>query len=84
MIYFLQNINIHIPFLFKRNQTLNQITTNLYKEKIIDNKSFFLNSYGSLHLSQKILKAGEYEFYNNNIFQIIRKIRVGDVFTKEE
>ena len=28
-------------FFVKRNQTLNQITTNLYKEQIIDNKFFF-------------------------------------------
>ena len=68
-------------FFVKRNQTLNQITTNLYKEKIIDNKFFFkFLIYSSL--SQKILKAGEYEFYNNNIFQIITKIRVGDVYQR--
>jgi UPF0755 protein len=53
----------------------------LYKEKIIDNKFFFkFLIYSSL--SQKILKAGEYEFYNNNIFQIIRKIRVGDAYQR--
>jgi len=68
-------------FFVKRNQTLNQITTNLYKEKIIDNKFFFKFLIFS-SLSQKILKAGEYEFYNNNIFQIIRKIRVGDVYQR--
>ena len=68
-------------FFVKRNQTLNQITTNLYKEKIIDNKFFFKSLIFS-SLSQKILKAGEYEFYNNNIFQIIRKIRVGDVYQR--
>jgi len=68
-------------FFIKRNQTLNQITTNLYKEKIIDNKFFFKFLIFS-SLSQKILKAGEYEFYNNNIFQIIRKIRVGDVYQR--
>ena len=28
-------------FFIKPNQTLNQITTNLYKEKVIDNKFFF-------------------------------------------
>lgn len=68
-------------FFVKPNQTLNQITTNLYKEKIIDNKFFFkFLIYSSL--SQKILKAGEYEFYNNNIFQIIRKIRVGDAYQR--
>ena len=68
-------------FFIKRNQTLNQITTNLYKEKIIDNKFFFKFLIFS-SLSQKILKAGEYEFYNNNIFQIIRKIRIGDVYQR--
>ena len=68
-------------FFVKRNQTLNQITTNLYKEKIIDNKFFFKSLIFS-SLSQKILKAGEYEFYNNNIFQIITKIRVGDVYQR--
>ena len=68
-------------FFVKPNQTLNQITTNLYKEKIIDNKFFFKFIIFS-SLSQKILKAGEYEFYNNNIFQIIRKIRVGDAYQR--
>ena len=68
-------------FFVKPNQTLNQITTNLYKEKIIDNKFFFKSLIFS-SLSQKILKAGEYEFYNNNIFQIIRKIRVGDAYQR--
>ena len=68
-------------FFVKRNQTLNQITTNLYKEKIIDNKFFFKSLIFS-SLSQKILKAGEYEFYNNNIFQIIRKIRVVDAYQR--
>ena len=68
-------------FFVKPNQTLNQITTNLYKEKIIDNKFFFKFLIFS-SLSQKILKAGEYEFYNNNIFQIIRKIRVGDAYQR--
>ena len=68
-------------FFVERNQTLNQITTNLYKENIIDNKFFFKSLIFS-SLSQKILKAGEYEFYNNNIFQIIRKIRVGDVYQR--
>ena len=68
-------------FFIKPNQTLNQITTNLYKEKVIDNKFFFKFLIFS-SLSQKILKAGEYEFYNNNIFQIIRKIRVGDVYQR--
>ena len=68
-------------FFVKPNQTLNQITTNLYKEKIIDNKFFFKFLVFS-SLSQKILKAGEYEFYNNNIFQIIRKIRVGDAYQR--
>ena len=68
-------------FFVKTNQTLNQITINLYKEKIIDNKFFFkFLIYSSL--SQKILKAGEYEFYNNNIFQIIRKSRVGDAYQR--
>ena len=68
-------------FFVERNQTLNQITTNLYKEKIIDNKFFFKFLIFS-SLSQKVLKAGEYEFYNNNIFEIIRKIRVGDVYQR--
>ena len=68
-------------FFVERNQTLNQITTNLYKEKIIDNKFFFKFLIFS-SLSQKVLKAGEYEFYNNNIFEIIRKIRIGDVYQR--
>ena len=68
-------------FFVERNQTLNQITTNLYKENIIDNKFFFKFLIFS-SLSQKVLKAGEYEFYNNNIFEIIRKIRVGDVYQR--
>ena len=68
-------------FFVERNQTLNQITTNLYKENIIDNKFFFKFLIFS-SLSQKVLKAGEYEFYNNNIFEIIRKIRLGDVYQR--
>ena len=68
-------------FFVKRNNTLNQITESLYKERIIDNKFFFKFLIFS-SLSQKILKAGEYEFYNNNIFQIIKKIRVGDVYQR--
>ena len=69
-------------FLIKRNETLNNITTNLYKEKIIDNKLFF-KFMARLTLSEKILKAGEYKFYNNNIFQIIKKIRTGDIYQRK-
>jgi len=69
-------------FLIKRNETLNNITTNLYKEKIIDNKLFF-KFMARLTLSEKILKAGEYKFYNNNIFQIIKKIRTGDIYLRK-
>ena len=36
-----------------------------------------------LTLSEKILKAGEYKFYNNNIFQIIKKIRTGDIYQRK-
>ena len=78
---FFKKYNYTHTFFVERNQTLNQITTNLYKEQIIDNKFFFKFLIFS-SLSQKILKAGEYEFYNNNIFQIIRKIRVGDVYQR--
>ena len=35
-----------------------------------------------LTLSEKILKAGEYKFYNNNIFQIIKKIKIGDAYQR--
>jgi len=69
-------------FLIKRHETLNNITTNLYKEKIIDNKLFF-KFIVRLTLSEKILKAGEYKFYNNNIFQIIKKIRTGDIYQRK-
>ena len=54
-------------FFIKPNQTLNHITKNLYKEKIIDNK-FFFKFIIRLTLAEKKLKAGEYKFYNNNIF----------------
>jgi len=69
-------------FLIKRNQTLNNITENLYKEKMIDNK-FFFKSMVYLTLSQKKLKAGEYKFHNNNIFQIIKKIKNGDSYQRK-
>ena len=68
-------------FFIKRNQTLNHITKNLYKEKIIDNK-FFFKFMVRLTLAEKILKAGEYKFYNNNIFQIIKKIKIGDAYQR--
>lgn len=69
-------------FFIKRNQTLSYITTNLYKEKIINNKFFFKLAV-RLALAEKILKAGEYKFYNNNIFQIIKKIKIGDTFQRK-
>ena len=69
-------------FFIKRNQYLNDITTNLYKEKIINNKFFFKLTV-RLTLAEKVLKAGEYKFYNNNIFQIIKKIKIGDTFQRK-
>ena len=69
-------------FFIKRNQTLSDITENLYKEKIIDNK-FFFKFIIRLTLADKTLKAGEYKFYNNNIFQIIKKIKIGDAFQRK-
>ena len=69
-------------FFIKRNQTLSYITTNLYKEKIINNKFFFKLAV-RLALAEKILKAGEYKFYNNNIFLIIKKIKIGDTFQRK-
>ena len=51
-------------FLIKPNQTLNDISGNLYKERIIDNK-FFFKFMIQLNLAEKKLKAGEYEFSNN-------------------
>ena len=68
-------------FFIKPNQTLNHITKNLYKEKIIDNK-FFFKFIIRLTLAEKKLKAGEYTFYNNNIFQIIKKIKTGDAYQR--
>ena len=47
--------------------------------KIINNKFFFKLTV-RLTLAEKVLKAGEYKFYNNNIFQIIKKIKIGDTF----
>ena len=69
-------------FFIKRNQTLSDITENLYKEKIINNKFFFKLTV-RLTLAEKVLKAGEYKFYNNNIFQIIKKIKIGDAFQRK-
>ena len=69
-------------FFIKPNQSLNQIINNLYKERIIDNKTFF-KVIVKLSLAEKILKAGEYKFYNNNIFQIIKKIKKGDSFQRK-
>jgi len=69
-------------FLIKRNQTLSDITENLYKEKIINNKFLFKLTV-RLILAEKVLKAGEYKFYNNNIFQIIKKIKIGDAFQRK-
>ena len=46
-------------FLIKPNQTLNDISGNLYKERIIDNK-FFFKFMIHLNLAEKKLKAGEY------------------------
>ena len=39
-------------FFVERNQTLNQITTNLYKEKIIDNKFFLSSLFFHLYLKK--------------------------------
>ena len=61
-------------FFIKPNQTLEKITNNLYKEAVIDNK-FFFKSLIKLIFAEKKLKAGEYNFANNNIFQIIIKIK---------
>ena len=69
-------------FLIKPNQSLNKITNNLYKERIIENE-FFFKFFVVLSMSQKKLKAGEYKFYNNNILQIIKKIRIGDVHQRK-
>lgn len=69
-------------FLIKPNQTLNDISGNLYKERIIDNK-FFFKFMIHLNLAEKKLKAGEYEFSNNNILQIISKIKRGESYQRK-
>ena len=69
-------------FLIKPNQTLNDISGNLYKERIIDNK-FFFKFMIHLNLAEKKLKAGEYEFSNNNILQIISKIKKGESYQRK-
>ena len=69
-------------FLIERNQSLKKISNNLYKEGIINNK-FFFEFIVYINLSQKKLKAGEYEFYNNNILQIVKKIKTGDAYQRK-
>ena len=69
-------------FFIKNNENLTDITSNLYKETIINNKFFFKLAV-RLALAEKVLKAGEYQFYNNNIFQIIKKIKIGENFQRK-
>jgi len=69
-------------FFITPNESLNTISNNLYKENIIDNK-FFFKLFVYLSLSEKKIKAGEYQFYKNNIFQQIAKIRNGDVYFRK-
>ena len=69
-------------FFIKNNENLTDITSNLYKETIINNKFFFKLAV-RVALAEKVLKAGEYQFYNNNIFQIIKKIKIGENFQRK-
>ena len=77
-----QKFNYNYTFLIRSDETLNNISHNLYQENIIKNK-FLFKFFVRITKSDKKLKAGEYKFYKNNIFQIIQKLRKGDVYFRK-
>ena len=79
---FFNRVNYSYPVLINSNLTLKEISKELYQKKIIKNKFFFEFLVYS-NLAETKLKAGEYVFLNNNIFQIINKIKKGDVFQRK-
>ena len=79
---FFNRVNYSYPVLINSNLTLKEISKELYQKEIIKNKLFFEFLVYS-NLAETKLKAGEYVFLNNNIFQIINKIKKGDVFQRK-
>ncbi len=69
-------------FFIKSKETLNKITENLYQQNIINNK-FLFKLFVRITFAEKKLKAGEYKFYNDNIFEIISKLKKGDVYLRK-
>ena len=70
---YFNRVTYSYPILIKTNQTLKEISEFLYKNNIIKNKFFFeFLVRGSLAGTK--LKAGEYIFFKQNIFQIINKV----------
>jgi len=80
-LYF-NRVTYSYPILIKTNQTLKEISEFLYKNNIIKNKFFFEFLVHS-NLAQTKLKAGEYIFFKENIFQVTKKIKKGDVFQRK-
>ncbi len=80
--FFFSKYEYKHTFFITPNESLNTITENLYKQRIIDNK-FFFKLFIFLSLSEKKIKAGEYQFHKKNIFQQINKIRNGDVYYRK-
>ena len=70
------------PILIKPNLTLKAISKELHKNNIIRDKFLFEFLIRSSFAETK-LKAGEYLFFENNIFQIIKKIKNGYVFQRK-
>ena len=64
--------------LIKPQQSLKEISRSLYKHNIIKNQYLF-EFLIRISMNQKTLKAGEYKFFKNNIFQVISKLKQGDV-----
>lgn len=74
--------NYDYNLIIKPNQSLRHISKDLYQYKIIQNKSIF-EILVYINFAEKKLKAGEYNFYKDNIFKIVKKIKKGDVFQRK-
>jgi len=75
-------VNYNYNLIIKPNQSLRHISKNLYQYKIIHNKSIF-EILVYINFAEKKLKAGEYNFYKDNIFKIAKKIMKGDVYQRK-